>query len=305
MKSIFNSHSFSSGIIPRLIPVVGLLALGLAGCGTDHYGHKTTHLKSKIQFSPKIAGLHKKYLTDDLKLLQTLKIDPSKAENLRPLIENWDDAAPAESLVHWLEARVKYIITDVAVERDPNLIEMSPANDRELNIGGEARYKIRGTRLIENFGAAVFREGRERGLTYNFIIPDIGKAVMNSPRIGIIQIGPELFAQIKPFKNGAAGDTLHSLHRLAILFRAAKQSDVKGFPFVECPSWHERAGLKECDDTSDGPNSVAGQFLKTVVDSCRLCSADETEPLRQKAQEALNRVLPGYGPGGSHGIEEN
>jgi hypothetical protein len=224
----------------------------------------------RIRFDNSVPAEDYLLIAKDLHRLSSVAVNSEMRQVL-----DLSDSSPA-SLVGWLEDRVQFILANTY---------------KHSGLGVEAG--------ADNYGLMMFKMyldhpgmARERE-----IIPGVGEVVINSPRVGMIRLGPSFFAE----KTVKGAEISKSIIRLGELFHEARHSDGNGtslgFVHSKCPSGHPEAGISNCDNHSNGAYKVSAIFMQSALDGCTKCSRSGAEIVRLYIAGSLSRVLPGSTPG--------
>ncbi len=278
------------------------LGLSLSGCGSKG-GSSDSGPKApigNIRVDSNISTPHRNYLAQSLAYLDSLtnwgsQPDLSKITGL--------DNISAGDLHQWLEDRVQYIL---APNFDPSQPGQGFYSGQAFNyenpnvfpiIDSGSPFRSMGpgdsnpTLLMQNLGAMYYFEGKKEGRLIGLNIPGSGPALLTSPRVGVIQLGANLFPD-GPLQPSRYNYVL----LLATLFHEAHHSDGNGtslgFFHAVCPPGHEYAKYLACDRTLNGPYKLGAIFEKTLIGNCAQCSVKETEMLNGLVADNLSRVLP-------------
>ena len=280
-----------------------------------------------IVLSKGIKNEYREKIERDLDVLSNLKFKETTPEALELLGLK---SLTAQTATKWLSDRVKYVVAEnalsplqlilkrvVSVERQgvsyPNATiipyAMDPANKIPVAApvtpnapsldAGEGEKKI--YVVMSNIGAGLYFGGKDQGIVYSLkisrgLIKSPLKAVIESPRVGIIQIGEGLFLDglsVTPSKPNAIAN---SLKRLSTFFHEARHSDGNGvslaFAHSVCPAGHNYAGSPACDENLNGPYTVGAIFTTELLKACdESCSEVEKTELKADIVDSYSRVL--------------
>lgn len=272
-----------------------------------------------IQISANVPSSQSELINYDLNTLHQLKLSPESASG-KKLFSN------TTNLQQWLLDRLKYIVSEK--EFDLNLkkpkykvvrqnfsypsdgvipysifdnffnqkvytiLEMSSINQTR-----QLKPLVNMVTIMQNDGAVIYHTGKTAQMQLSVSIPLAGninkEIVINSPRVGIISIGPGLF-QFDVNKIGPKFES-NSIHRLATFYHEARHSDGKaeslGFFHATCPEEHDYRQRPVCDKNVNGPYSIKAVFLKEAIDKCQTCDEKEKEALKLQMIDSQNRVL--------------
>lgn len=250
----------------------------------------------ELQFSRGVNNKHQEILLQDLERLDRLNLD-------------------AREMLEWLEERVHYIVDQktfktsrwylgkqlFVVGTDINY----PFNQKAALSGTELLSQIEeenenAVTVMSNVGAAVYIQGKNERKLYQMKIPTAlfktENVLVDSPRAGVIQIGPGLFESRFNINNANPDSVANSIHRLSVLFHEARHSDGHaeslGFVHVRCPKGHDYEGLYACDAYQNGAYAISAQVTEKMLNACNdQCSTREEEILKLVILDAKNRIM--------------
>ena len=248
----------------------------------------------------------------DLNVLDNLKFKgDTSAEDLKIIGLRKVDTSSATG---WLSERVNYVIEEnaftlpkllikkvISVERSgvtfPNqdVLPYGLANDM-INEEEE-----KGITVMSNIGAGIYMGGKQQKQVYSLkisrgLLKKSIKAVVESPRVGIIQIGEGLFMpQVNPNKANKEA-VANSIYRLGVFFHEARHSDGNGvslgFTHSKCPAGHNLEGAYACDENLNGPYTVGAIFTAEMLKACGdQCSEQEKSALMAEILDSYSRVV--------------
>ena len=223
-----------------------------------------------------------------------------------------------QTLIHWLNERIQYIVSDRFLDKEkiqngilPSYVtvlsnEHNFENKNELPdvLRPEGQARSIAFALAENYGALLYLIGKSTNSLFGLLIPGEEDFIaVNSPRIGLLGVGQNLFQdwmkenirfQDKSLK-GELDSLLATEYRLGIIFHEARHSDGNGrslgFFHAKCPVDHDYAGQFACDSSLNGAYSIGGAYLKLASQACDDCSEKDKEVLRVFSLDAFSRVL--------------
>lgn len=270
-----------------------------------------------IMFSSAIKKSIRQNLERDLNALSELPLDKADPATLKLLGIN---ELSASALEDWLNERVKAIIDEkafsflslpinksISVERSevdypfaatiPFSLQNHLSESEENENSDESDE---GIVVMSNIGTGIYLNGKQEKKIYamkisrGFLKSD--KIVIDSPRAGIIQIGPGLFARKFTINNNEPESIANSIHRLGNLFHEARHSDGHGeslgFVHARCPKGHDLEGAYACDENLNGPYTVSARVVSELIKACDdICSVREQEILKLTVLDSQNRVL--------------
>lgn len=243
----------------------------------------------------------------DLTVLENLKFKgDASASDLKILGLN---TLTTDSAKNWLEQRVNYVIEEDAFTIVKLLLKKVIQVERD-NVTFPNQDKVpyalgldesKGVTVMSNIGAGLYMGGKQERKVYSMkisrgLLKKSIKAVVESPRVGIIQVGEGLF--MKQFSiNERNEDALaNSLNRLGTFFHEARHSDGNGvslgFTHSKCPAGHNLEGEFACDDNLNGPYTVGAIMTAEMIKACGdQCSEAEKEGLRMQVLDSYSRVV--------------
>jgi hypothetical protein len=211
-------------------------------------------------------------------------------------------------LSQWLADRVSTIVGETfrknTYEAPPSLsfeyphstvlpiVEKEVAPHLSAKSGKVAQH---GRMLMSNIGVGLYYEGKLDHELLVLKLNGLEDLRITSPRVGIIKIGPALFAPSNGLNPKEPGALSNSLVRLKTLFHEARHGDGHGeslgFFHAVCPEGHDLAGSSSCDRNLNGPYTLGAILLRAMTSACKECSAAETEALRIRYLDSFSRVL--------------
>jgi hypothetical protein len=230
-----------------------------------------------IHFDHDISAGQYRVLAKDFHALRSMNLidDSGEAQRLMGLT-----SLSANEHLTWLEDRVQYIL-----HQDFDRDRSQPLNANVLAVNyGAALYKFRKPNL---------------GLLGPYIVPIPGHApvTVNSPRTGLIRLGPGLFSSSDP-----KIPQTESRLRLGTFFHEARHSDgneTSGslvFSHAICPPGHSYAGQYACDANLNGPYTIGALFIKSALHGCgKSCSEYGKILMRIDIADSKSRII--YLPG--------
>lgn len=271
-------------------------------------------IQAKIQFSRGISPSQEGMIQKDLNLLPQLNLLDVSGEFQKIFriekINQFNSQINSREVEHWLQDRVQYILDQDHPFNETNLriiegensypqhsLPQYPLQSRER---GAANTRVSSNVLMTNIGTLLYRAGKDIKAPYELTIEGIGPVLVNSPRVGILQVGP---AFMQPaFERGALSQIQHfvnSVYRLSTLFHEARHSDGNGlslgFIHALCPKGHMYENKEACDEAANGPYRIGALFLNAVEKGCSDCSEGERDALRLLRNDSIGRILsPGY-----------
>lgn len=261
-----------------------------------------------MTFHEDLEGAEKKFIVNDLKWLQGLKLKSSTLKSASVILGQ--EILSGQDLHDWLLTRVRrltYSVSEFDYELksiNPDVKIKYPLADQgpqletpwgsTFNLPTTGPDRIR--RYANNISSSVYGEakGYQEHLKIDDI-PGLGVVQINSPRTGIININ---FALFDPnfYGHPVSNDSLAArIFRLSTLFHEARHSDGQGvslsFPHSLCPKGHRFEGLASCDETKNGSYAVGRVVMQILLDSTEL-DANEKEFLKAHLLDWDNRLHP-------------
>ncbi len=149
--------------------------------------------------------------------------------------------------------------------------------------------------IMTNLGGAVYFAGKKLNTLLGVKIPGVGKVILTSPRVGLLQVGEGLFGMPRNMAGTRIDSPAATIFRLGILFHEARHSDgngkTLGFFHAICPVGHEYEGYGACDRSLNGPYTVGALTTQALAQSCKTCSVAEREALKLVYLDYFNRVI--------------
>lgn len=252
-----------------------------------------------LEFSSDVPKIQRSLLLSDLEFfkrlpLKTVGTDFNKLMDLKGPVRN-------DTLLDWLHERVRHVITPdfkLTVENS-ELIERNHSFQNQ-DIGPAKaffnRAQVAETTMISrmsNFGVAMYMIWKKQRNLWKFHIEGFSEdLVVDTPRIGIVEIGPGMF---RPEDRAKALSFTERVLRLKTLFHEARHSDGNGatlaFQHDFCPRNHPYEGEPACDYNLNGPYAVSAAVLKSVAGGCFQCTRAEKEELLLAAADSQSRVI--------------
>lgn len=252
-------------------------------------------------------------IQDDLTFLKNLKFDPANSQYLAKAMQ----LKKNETLYDWLNQRVNYILEEDYFTRK-SIFNFSPITVEKKNIiypnfdifpdniadlfENQPSSMNNATIVMSNIGTSLYLHGKVKNELLSIRFHENKnrvfkkKLIINSPRIGIIQIGSGLFrADVRPNPLFASAPS-NRFHRLATLLHEARHSDGNGkslgFLHIKCPEGHNYAGANACDNSTNGPYVIGAQATVDAIKWCgNNCSPTEITMLRAMALDSFSRVI--------------
>jgi hypothetical protein len=153
---------------------------------------------------------------------------------------------------------------------------------------------------MSNLGAGLYVAAKQSRVLFGIDLPGIGQVTVNTPRVGLFQIGEGHFMPLLRRQGGTDYKSFaNSLVRLSTFMHESRHSDGNGkslgFVHAVCKSG-TYAGYNACDYSSNGPYTVGAVFLRSVTNNCQNCSEAEKEALRNVYADSFSRIIPRAAP---------
>lgn len=268
-----------------------------------------------LVFSSAVPKKHKQQILNDLEVLKNLDFSNNE-KDLQTLKMMGLETLDAESLEEWLSERMKFIVTDKAFKFFKISLNKKIKTEREdvdypnpqLPSVLKSQSEFENTEedgesytVMTNIGAAIYLDGKKERRIYRMNLSTglfrSETITIDSPRVGIIQIGEGLFDRRFNINNSNPSAVSNGLHRLGVFFHEARHSDGHGeslaFVHTICPKGHDYEGLAACDSTPNGAYGVSAGVVKELLNTCNdeLCTEREREILRLTILDSENRIL--------------
>ena len=212
----------------------------------------------------------------------------------------------AQTLQNWMQDRVQYVVNDgfdfetnlVAVKTTAPFVYSNPtavpdslkgANLPTLQTTADAS----GAQVVMlNIGALAYYVGKVNHQLAGVNLGGIGLVSMTSPRVGLLEIGPGLFPDLKGHK---VQNILLGIMRTGTLFHEARHSDghgtTLGFLHTVCPPGSDYEGMNACDAATNGPYTIGALMTKTLMQACTSCTDLTKQVLEEIYLDIADRVL--------------
>jgi hypothetical protein len=268
-----------------------------------------------LLFSKAVPKAHKLQILKDLEILKSLNLEEDESSAQTKHLLGLDNLS-VHTMEDWLSERVKVIIDEkafsflnfsfnksISIEREnvnyPNLLQGQKEIEKEKSLEASEEDEEAYT-VMTNIGSGLYLTGKKEKRLYRMkVSTGIFKSqtiTIDSPRVGIIQIGQGLFDSRFNINNSNPNAISNSLHRLGVLFHEARHSDGNGeslaFAHVICPKGHDYEGYMACDSVPNGAYAINAAVIKEFIKACQDdCTEREREILLLTALDAENRVL--------------
>lgn len=259
-------------------------ALGIVSCAQSP--------NTQALFDPSVPSNQAQLLQGDLSYLHTSNIAAPDPDQLRVLdVQDFQSA----SLEGWLYERVKVIVGEgfnwqVQGQETPIAPNEQPQLMSQVHVRDSSDVET----VMQNLGAMLYLQSKPDHAVYMLNMAE-GEVRVNTPRVGIIQIGEGLFDGANQIPGSPPDSEANSILRLAAVFHEARHGDGNGnyaaFPHAVCPSG-DYAGDAACEMNLDGPYAVQALMLQQMYMSCQTCSQDEQQGLLVLLADYQGRLLP-------------
>lgn len=275
---------------------------------------------SEIQISAYANSGQIALIKGDLEYLKSIQVDAQTS----PFLIKTMQLKNNETLYDWLNTRVKYIIEEDFFDKSgflrpyPLVKEKKNIKYPNPDIFPNAVEDLLGDFLgvpqlntsannstmtiMTNVGTSLYIQGKAKKELLSIRFTEKKslfkkRVLINSPRIGIIQIGAGLFMpDVRPnplFANALS----NKLHRIATFLHEARHSDgngkTLGFIHHKCPEGHNYAGTNSCDISTNGPYIIGAQATVDAIKWCgNECSPSEKTMLKVMALDSFSRIIP-------------
>lgn len=207
-------------------------------------------------------------------------------------------------LVSWVEDRIKYVVGEnfsySTLAKFEGSLNYPKGQTNQISLGQQSSLEdLLGqsstVTIMMNLGGLLYSQGKLQSKLVS--IPVAGEKIfINSPRVGVVQIGEGLFTSWA-VEGTPKNSVANSLLRLSTLIHEARHSDGNGdnatFPHARCPLGHELAGNYACDNKSNGPYVLNALTLKHFLKTCTNCTNIEKQTIMLFQSDSLSRILPG------------
>jgi len=282
------------------------VVLGCVGC-SNQVG---------IAYDSSVPPDQQAYLQNDLVQLNSLSLPSNPNSGDSALLDM--SSFSVSGLNSYISARTKYIIgenfdTNDNVGTIANGISYTPTLFSELGFASvqntipnnrrsaklsDAGLSDSSSSSVEtvmlNYGASIYLTGKQNSVIYSIQVA--GNTITdNTPRVGIVQIGPGLFDN-NELSNSPPNSLANSCLRLQTLFHESTHTNGNGanagFPHAMCNSG-PYSGYYACEGNLNGPYAIGRAFLTQCYYACSTCSPDELEGITTYLADLASRMLPG------------
>lgn len=283
--------------------VLGLAVISvLSSCGSNKDGWEPYPGKAAsapaINISKDFRQEEKNHVSEVFEFLQTVWIkDEHSGQFKKTAVLSGSDP---QSLVNWLETRVKHLVQPDGVE-----VREVQANGTEKSVYRSGSAQSDGV-LAANAGIAIYNgtemhkadlraRSQKAGIpadpqsTFKLRLSGIGDFPVRSQYDGVITLHSLFFRHRKNSK-------VREMHHLSTLVHEAVHSDGNGkslgFFHVKCPVGHDMHGDSyACDNNANGPYTVEAEFIHAFRKSCNGCSRAELGELEMVELDARSRSV--------------
>ena len=289
-----------------------ILTTVLVASSTFSYG-------SEITLSKGIKENLRDKIEKDLSVIDNIKFQSlSSPQKLKEVmgISSLNSSTANE----WLNQRVNYVISENALSLFSLLIKRVIYKDREnvdfpnadvipYSLDKDASKTLsaistdspeKAMTVMSNIGSALYYGGKSDKTVYGMrisrgFLKASEKVAVNSPRVGIIQIGEGLFSPDLMINKENANAFSNTIFRLGTFFHEARHSDGNGkslgFMHATCPKGHDYEGKAACDENLNGPYSVGSLMMAEMAHACEdSCSEKEKQVLKLMVLDSANRI---------------
>lgn len=292
-------------------------------------GVLSIYASAEIGLSKNIEADKKEILNRDIEILKSIKFE-GKTSNAYQKFFN-AKKLDGKVLNDWLNQRVQFIMEQdflkpesITVIGQMNAIKQIEQSIGEIedaamalkgkNLADPATYKDLGKNVnhdiaasgddsgvvMSNTGTGLYYLGKTNGFILGLQVEtDEASHIVPiaSPRAGIIEIGPVLFADRYLINKTEKDAAINSYNRAATLLHEARHSDGNevngslGFFHNNCPDFHDLKGVAACDFNGNGPYSIGGVFMYETAKKCTDCKEEEKAGLLARAYDSFSRVM--------------
>lgn len=264
----------------------------------------------KVKYDASVSSSLQTYLESDFDKLASLDIPENASSGEASLMEL--GGFSARSLGGWLSDRTKYIVgegfsTESSVAAVASGFSYAPqlygevgfhsiAQALGLSLPGEKKFNADSSvqTVMTNIGAAVYLDGKESRVVYSMRVAE-DNITVDSPRVGINQIGPGLF-QSKTLDSSPIDSVANACLRLSTVFHEGGHTNGNGsnagFPHAKCSSG-SYSGYYACENNLNGPYVIGRVFLTQCYYACAqmgTCTAQELDQISVFIADLASRL---------------
>ncbi len=261
-----------------------------------------------IIFSKNIKPNQREILSRDLTFLENYVFRTNP--DIKTLKILGIDQLNSETLVSWLNDRIKYIIEEDAFKTSNILLKKSLFVEREnvtypnvksrTDTQNSTNAKSNSRVTMTNVSAEYYIKGKKESKLYGVKITpsNSNKSIsvrIDSPRAGIIRIGTGLFASDLAINRLDPHAYANSIKRLSVLFHEARHSDGNGdslgFTHSVCPPGHDYQGELACDTSANGAYATGASIARELMLACNdQCTDRDLDMLKIFIMDNYNRI---------------
>lgn len=250
-----------------------------------------------IRFARGVPDEQVDLMNRDLAILPTLSVE----DNDQSATRLFNMVPTGSNYAAWLAQRSHFIVgqdfkadqSNIKILRSPYQYPNSTLPDIEQGAtpAPGAQVKI----VMSNLGAGLYVAAKQSNVLFGINLPGIGQVTVNTPRVGLFQIGEGQFMPLLRRQGGTDYRSYaNSLVRLSTFMHESRHSDGNGkslsFVHAVCRTG-TYAGYNACDYSSNGPYTVGAVFLRSVTNNCQNCSEAEKEALRNVYADSFSRII--------------
>lgn len=239
-----------------------------------------------------IDEVQKRVIVKDQKNIQALDMPGETSAGFAKIFGSAE--LTGKTLETFINDRVKVIVNDTFDFESNVTIEGSIPDQNVKSI----RDQSAGTVVMSNIGSALYAQVKQYGIIAALsveAVEGVEKIIVNSPRIGVLEIGPGLFMGTD--KEDELNNYTLSLLRISTFAHEGRHSDGAGtnlaFGHNKCPAGHALANEYACDFNGNGPYAVGGILSWELAKNCPTEKCSEKEKLRLKADalDSFSRIM--------------
>ena len=197
-----------------------------------------------FQFSSAVPADQSTALLSDVVGFSKLELDQADPQLYSMMGITRDAKTDVHSqLISWVKDRV-HIIVEESFDVNSSIVKIKPLVYPNSNLVAPA-FSLRDSGaevLMSNLGGEIYAFGKDNKVLLGVKIQGLGTVTLNSPRVGILQIGSGMFSQFQPDPTNGLTNAYGEISRLSVLFHEARHSDGNGaslsFSHSLCPAGH-------------------------------------------------------------------